>query len=344
MTWHPLTWAFWTAALTGILLYGLAAVRAMDLFLNWDPDRADIHQLRREHRAEIASLLAQGSFMALAAAAALGLIGVAMVWHPVVPGAMCGTGVLQAMEPYGRRAMLFWGLGLMIFYAWQVLDRLNRSHPGNVATRSAGRMLITAAPLLVLAVYYSWQALMHVAAVPAVSCCAAIYDRILAAPADSAGSSRLIALAFFGHLTGGITLLVLAALAVRLPGRVPGGFITALAVTWSVAASVAVKQVWSPYHYQVLSHPCPWCLFLPDAYGVGFIVFGCVVVIVMEAVAFWTADRVCRQHPQLFEAAAIRRRRSAGRIICALIGFAIASAGPAIFWRLNTGIWLKAFF
>ena len=95
---------------------------------------------------------------------------------------------------------------------------------------------------------------MHVDAVPAVSCCAAIYDRILTAPADSATPSRMVALAFPGHLTSGIILLVLAALEIRFPGRVPGGLITALAVMGSLAASVTVKQVWSSYYYQVLCH------------------------------------------------------------------------------------------
>ena len=60
------------------------------------------------------------------------------------------------------------------------------------ATQAASRMLITAAPFLVLAVYFSWQALMHVDAVPAVSCCAAIYDRILADPVGLAAPSRII--------------------------------------------------------------------------------------------------------------------------------------------------------
>ena len=37
-----------------------------------------------------------------------------------------------------------------------------------------------------------------------------------------------------------------------------------LGIVWGIATTVAVKQVWSAYYYQVLSHPCPWCLFLPD--------------------------------------------------------------------------------
>jgi len=327
-----------------MLLYGLAALQAMDVFLNWTPDLADARQLRREHAADIASLLARGSVISLAVAVVLGLVGIAAAWHPVVPGAMCGTGVLQAMGPYGRRAMLFWGLGLIVLHAWQVLDRMNRSDPEGPATRTAARMLIAAAPLLVLAVHSSWLALMHADAVPAVSCCAAVYDRILAGPAEKTAAVRFSVLAFWGHLIGGVALLGLAIRESRTPGRVPGAGMAGLAFLWAVAAAVAVKQVWSASYYQVLSHPCPWCLFLPEYHGAGFIIFGCGAVIVMEAAAIWSADSLFRRYPQLAQAASRRLRSSARRIIWALIGFAMTAAGPAIFWRLHTGAWIKALF
>ena len=344
MTWHPLTWAFWAAVAAGILLYGIAAVRAMDVFLNWQPDCAEAHQLRREHGAEIASLLADGSFACFTAAAVLGLMGVAVGWHPVVPGAMCGTGVLQAMGSYGRQAMIFWGIGLAILAAWRVLDRLNRRHPEWAATRSAGRMLLTAAPFLLLAVYSSWQALMHAESVPAVSCCAAVYDRVLTSSGEPAYPIRIPTLSFWVHLIGGMVLMVLAIFEIRAAGRMPGAVTAAIAIVWSVGASAAVKHVWSAYYYQVLSHPCPWCLFLPDYHGAGFLIFGCMAVIVMEAVAVWSADSACRRHPQLAKAAHRRRHRSGWRITWALIGFTIAAAGPAIAWRLSTGAWMKDLF
>jgi hypothetical protein len=52
------------------------------------------------------------------------------------------------------------------------------------------------------------------------------------------------------------------------PERGSGAMRCAVAILWSIGATTAsVKQVWSAYYYQVLSHPCPWCLFLPDYYG-----------------------------------------------------------------------------
>jgi hypothetical protein len=97
--------------------------------------------------------------------------------------------------------------------------------------------------------------------------------------------------------------------------------------------------VWSAYYYQVLSHPCPWCLFLPDYYGAGFLIFGCMAVVVMESIALWLADRTRRRYPVLADPATKRIRRSAWHID-SLIGFTILTAGPAIAWRLRTGVWL----
>lgn len=341
MIWHPLVWAFWVAAGTGGLLYAVGALRAFDVVLNWDPANADIEQLQRERHAETAALLGYWSLGCMAAAAMLGLAGVALAWHRVVPGAMCGTGVLQAMGTHGSRAMLFSGIALTILYGWQVLDRLDSHHPEGILTQSGARLMISAAPFLALAGFYAWQALMRVEAMPSVSCCAAVYDQVLNEPSGSDGLQWLAPMALWGSLAGGAVLLVLAVLKIRFPDRGSGAMLAATAIGWGIGATVAVQQVWSAYYYQVLSHPCPWCLFLPDHHGAGFFIFGCMVVVVMESIALWLADRTRRRHPVLANPATLRIRRSARRIAIAMLGFTVLTALPAIAWRLRTGVWLE---
>jgi hypothetical protein len=129
MIWHPLVWAFWIAAATGGWLYATGAIQAVDVLLNWNPAHADANQLRRERHAEAAALLGRWALGCLAVAAALGLVGIAVAWHRMVPGAMCGTGVLQAMGTDGSRAMIFWGVTLTILYGWRVLDGLDSQSP-----------------------------------------------------------------------------------------------------------------------------------------------------------------------------------------------------------------------
>lgn len=340
MIWHPLTWAFWAATITGALLYGAGALGAMDVALNWAPANADIDQLRREQRAETTALLGHWSLGCLAAAAGLGVVGIALVWQHVVPGAMCGTGVLQAMGTHGGRAMVFWSAALMTLYAWRVLERLDSHHPQGVMTPACARVMIAALPLLALALYYSWQALMRVDSADPVSCCAAVYDQVLDGPSTSAAWRWLTPLFVHAGWAGGATLLALALLRIRIPQSGSGALLTGIAFFWSVAATVAVKQVWSAYYYQVLSHPCPWCLFLPDHGGAGFFIFGCMAVALAESIALGLADRTRRRFPLLAEPALRRIRVAAWRIALALLGFTLLTTGPAIAWRLHTGVWL----
>jgi hypothetical protein len=338
--WHPLTWAFWSAAFTGLLIYGMAAFRSANVFLDWRPDRADSRQLRRERDAEVAALLARGALVCLAATALLGLIGITLAWHRVVPGAMCGTGVLQAMGSYGIRAMIFWGLALVILYAWWVLDRLDRRDPLGGLTWQAARILLTAAPFLLAAVLYSWPALMRIASSPPVSCCAAVYDRVLEETSTSAVPGRLLAASFWGQLAGSVGLLILAARRIQHPERGSAILPTAIVTLWVPAASICIKHLWSLYYYQVLSHPCPWCLFLSDYCGAGFLIFGCMAAAVLSSVSLWVAGHVRSRHPPLSKPAIRHIRRSAWQLLAAIVGFTGLTAGPALLWRLHTGVWM----
>jgi hypothetical protein len=338
MIWHPLVWAFWVAAATGGLLYLSAAVQALNVVLNWHPAHADMDQLRRERHAETAALLGHWALGSLAAAAALVLTGIAVVWHPMIPGAMCGTGVLQAMGTDGSRAMIFWGVTLLILYGWRTLDHLDSHHPEGRLTRTGARAMLCAAPFFVLAVYFSWQALMRVENVPSVSCCATVYDQVLNEAPGAAAMHRSVSL--WGSLAGSLVLLVLAVLKIRFPHRGSGATLATVTAFWGIAAMLAVKQVWSAYYYQVLSHPCPWCLFLPDYYGVGFFIFACMAVVVFESLALWLAGHTRDRHPVLADPAVTRIQQAAWRTTIALIGFSVLTMGPAILWRLRTGVWL----
>ena len=340
MIWHPLVWAFWVAAATGGLLYATAAVQAVDVMLNWAPARADVDQLRRERLAETAVLLGRWALGCLTAAALLGLVGLAGVWHRMVPGAMCGTGVLQAMGTDGSRAMIFWGLTLLVLYGWRVLDGLDSHHPQGVLTRVGARVMLGAAPFFILAVCFSWQALMRVENVPPVSCCAAVYDQVLTGGSESTVIKSFAPVCLGLDLVGSAALLALAVSAIRAPDRTPGAPVTIIAILWGIAAVVAVIQVWSAYYYQVLSHPCPWCLFLPDYHGAGFVIFGSMAIVLMESTALWLAQRTRCRHPVLTVPAVRRIRRSAWRIAVSVMVFTILTAGPAIAWHLRTGTWL----
>jgi hypothetical protein len=218
--------------------------------------------------------------------------------------------------------------------AWTAITR--KGH----LIQTGARLMFFAAPFFVLAVFFSWQTLMRIENVPPVSCCAAVYDRILDGAPGTAAMKGLVPVFLWASLAGCTALLVLAVQSIRRPDRGSGAIRLATALLWSIGATITVKQVWSAYYYQVLSHPCPWCLFLPDYWGAGFFIFGCMSIVVLESVALWLADRTRMHHPALADPADARIRRAAWRIAAALIGFTVLTGGPAIVWRLHTGVWL----
>jgi hypothetical protein len=63
-------------------------------------------------------------------------------------------------------------------------------------------------------------------------------------------------------------------------------------------------------------------------------------VIVMESIALWLADRIHYRYPMQADPAVARFRRAAWRMVLTLIGFTVSTTGPAIAWRLRTGVWL----
>ena len=340
MIWHPLVWAFWAAALTGSVLYAAAAVYALDVAVNDRPERADSRQLEVERRAEAAVLMGKWALGSFGATVLIGLIGITRVWHAIVPGAMCGTGVLQAMGANGGRALLFWSGGLAILYGWRVLVRLDDASPEKSMLDLGMRLLLTVAPLLVLALVHSWQALMHIDAAPPVSCCAAVYDRVLIDANDATRQIWFSRLSRYISLAGTVFLPAGALLSLKSRPQLPAGAVAVLAIVWSLASAGAVKHVWSAYYYQVLSHPCPWCLFLPDHHGVGFLIFGCLAVVVLESLALWAARHAGCHHAHLAEPSTRRARTATIRMMFAILLFTLLTVGPALVWRLRYGVWL----
>jgi hypothetical protein len=341
MIWHPLVWAFGAAALTGGVLYFFASFHSMDVAVNWDPGRSDKDQLVREHRAEVSSLLARGALCCLFTAALIGVAGVALCWHRIVPGAMCGTGVLQAMGLAGSRTILFWGLTLLLLYGWHVVDCLDRQSPQGVLVQKNARLLLTVSPFFILALIYSQKAFFAVDTAAAVSCCAAVYDKVFDSAIDIRIKPAIRLAAFWGSFLGSIVVAGFAVRGFRLRNRKQDRITAYFAMVWVAPSAIAVKQIWSSYYYQVLAHPCPWCLFLPDYYGAGFLIFGCLAVVLLEGTALGAACRVYRQYPNLSAHAQRRCQQANSRIFDAVIGYTVLTLFPAIHWRLSTGVWMN---
>ena len=115
-----------------------------------------------------------------------------------------------------------------------------------------------------------------------------------------------------------------------------------LCLLWLPVAAMTLVNVLSAYHYEVLNHHCPWCLFLPEHRMAGYPLYGSLWLIGLEGLTLLLLPQVVNKFEQVSRHAQKRCLRAARRIAIAeiiFLGFALA---PALIWRLRFGVWMTA--
>lgn len=340
---HPLLGAVLVLDLTALALIGAAAVTAVRVLLGWAPGSSSAVQLRLEARVDGAAVLARIAAVTFVAATILLLVAISGVLPAVVPGAMCGTGVLQGMGGQGERALVLRLLGLGLLAGWHTIEGLQRESPRAPLTTAAARALLLAAPVVGLAVVDSARAVWSLDLQSPVDCCAAVYDRVAPSGGDTEVQAVSGSLPTWVAAIGGVVLALLGLLVGRLRGQLHRAVAYALAagaLGWVWMAAVAIVEHLAAYHYGVLHHRCPWCLLLVDHYGVGFALFGSLAVVAFEGPLSLLAARFEGRAADV--AAAARRRCGRGglRISLGVIAFGLVAGVPPLVWRLRFGTWM----
>jgi hypothetical protein len=126
----------------------------------------------------------------------------------------------------------------------------------------------------------------------------------------------------------------------RTNGERATGSLAVITVIWVPIAAITLVRVYAAYFYQVLHHHCPWCLFLPEHKFVGVVLFGALIIITLEGPISYLVAKTAVNFPNLLPGA-IRRSRLAGlRLLLAAVFYIGMVALPAIYWRLQYGVWL----
>ena len=342
MIWHPLLLAIvGVDVMSGLLLLS-TGVSAFQIALRWNPVSTDRTQIALEGRAESASIRGRWMLTLLLFSGLLVVVGISNVFHGVIPGAMCGTGVLQALGDSGRRMLLYRGFLVIALLFWFELDKLNRTDRCYPLTAFNARVFLAAAPLAALPLVESARAFAAVNVHQPVDCCAVVYDqfRNLTEARSAAGISNKFWLSAFVFLT---TLLAGLAIGVRFSStkrpRLRAG-LTLTTLAWLPVAAVALVCILAPYHYGVLHHHCPWCLFLPEYNFVGYPLFGTLAFVAVEGILVFCLPLSVRQEKQLFSAALRRSLRACSHVLVGLAVFMLLACLPPLIWRFRHGVWM----
>ncbi len=342
---HPLGLAVLALDALALLFALVSARTGLRVLLGWNPDASDGRQLNLEADRANASLAGRAALYAALVAGALWIADIALALPGVVSGAMCGTGVLQAMDGLGERALMLRALGLAALWVAVTVDRVDAALPRAPLTLMASRWHLLAAPLVALSAWSTLRASLALDPARPVDCCQMVY-----------GDFGSLAQATTAHGIAESTWLILAvAGAALLAGLLSwrlwatrggaGSFaghrlLGALVLAWLPLAGIALVRVLSAYHYGVLHHHCPWCLFSPQHGAVGLPLFGALLLLGLEALALWTSGALTRLEPSALAAAAARQRRALWSMALALGVFVLLAGGPALLWRLRHGVWM----
>ncbi len=340
---HPLLTATLIADTLALMLATGAAASAVRVVLHWSPGDTRRRQLKLQSRQEAWSLATSMAAWVYLATGFL-LVGTFTIILPgLVPGAMCGTGVLASCAPHGQRMLFLRLMGTIGFFCWQRMEVLNRSDPLAPFTRVNARILLVLLPILWVGYAQTLQALTGLDTRTPVDCCTALYDRVVAAPITQS-HTRFVRLAMpwvFGTVSLGLLGLTWSARrpanrrALRCASLVP-----AAAGVWLVSGIVTLVRVLAPYHYEVLHHYCPWCLFLPAHQAIGFPLLISWGLVAIEACALWAMVKAQAIHPTALPASDALVRWSQRRLLFGGASFIVLAAAPAVWWRWQFGLWI----
>lgn len=337
---HPLIMSAMALDLSALAVTIVSGYGAFRIATAWQPASTGAGQLFLESQAEAASLLGRTGLLLFVAATILWLVALTTVMPALVPGAMCGTGVLQAAGPAGFHAILYRLSAVGVFYLWAALDGLNRCHPMVPLTRTGSGIMLLLLPLVALSIVSTGSTLAGMYSHRPVDCCMVVYDqfRSLAQTQQTAGVSNTTWAAAYGLLS---VLLAGAGVAVyRRPG--PGRIIAmaAAALAWTPAAGVTLTRTLSPYLYGVLHHHCPWCLFTESGAWIGFALLFAAAAVLLEALAAPALWWIAAGEPALGAAVRQRAGRAGIRVAMAVAVFVSTSAAPALLWHWRWGVWI----
>jgi len=336
---HPLTLALSAADLAAVVLLALAAWHAAAVAAGWRPGAADAAQLRLERRAEASAVLARWGAALVLLAGLMLVLAVAGALPAVVPGAMCGTGVVQATGGAAGKALALRLLALLLLALWRAGDRLDHTAARSPLAQDTARLLLLAAPVAAVAALATGRALASLDVHTPVDCCAAVFDTAVSTR-EATTTWGLSDAALLWLAGAGAVLLAAAAVGARRGRRAAAVAGALLALVWTPLAATALVRVLAAYHYGVLHHHCPWCLLLARHRLVGYPLFGSLLVVLLEAVAAALVLHWGRREGVPSGAAAALARAGAGRLLLALLVFALLCAAPPLWWRWTHGVWL----
>jgi len=340
---HPLILAVLLLDGLSAVIFLLVSITSFRVLLDWNPGTASRGQIKLEQASELAEYQVVWVLLMQILVSVLLVVSVSNDLPDMVPGAMCGTGVIQAGTDWGWRPFFTRYLLLMMLSICTGFSSLGRTSKQRDLTVAGAKIFLVAFPVFLIAVSASFVFYTSLDVHKPVDCCAVVYDAFSPgkSPDELWNLPEQYLLVIFGLLSAavGITgFLCAAGYAGRR--RFPGPLFTVLANLWVIAASAALIRCFSAYYYRVLHHHCPWCLFLKDHYFSGYPLWGTLMAVSLVSTRVWMGYSVGKRFPELREHGYNSAQRAVRFCLFLFVAFLVMTVGPAVVWRIRNGVWL----
>lgn len=265
----------------------MAAGAGVALAAAWSPQRCDERQLARERRA----LLVESSLkVVLCCQLGTLFLFVATVdrLHPLLPGAMCAAGSLNASR-FGYPAFAAKLLAFLLCGLWLIVNRATLGSGATVIVRVKQTAVLAVLGVLLADNVMQWSYFLDLDPAVITSCCATIFaERSVGLGSELASLPLELSRAVF--LAG--LLSTMAAGAMVLLRRRVAGLFSVLAVCLGVLALAALVSWVAPVFYELPTHHCPFCLLSARAGHVGYLLFGALALAVVTGVGTGVVARL----------------------------------------------------
>ncbi|UCM99384.1 hypothetical protein LCX93_07515 [Sulfurimonas sp. SWIR-19] len=214
----------------------------------------------------------------------------------ILPGAMCGAGVVNATQ-YGTYLLILKVINLYIFAYWLVLNSEDMKSEQQIYLQLKLKVYLFAYFLLILEIGLESLMFLSIDTKSVVDCCGAIFSTT-----DGTYMAHLLSINPIMLLGSFYALFAFIVFAYKIKNRYLFSLMNLLFV---IAALVSLIGFFGTYIYELPTHHCPFCLLQKDYNYVGYLLYiflfiGTFFGIVLGLVPFGKEDENAKYKISLF--------------------------------------------
>jgi len=181
----------------------------------------------------------------------------------IIPGAMCGAGVIGA-NSYGEITLILKTIIIILILLWLSLNREDQKEKNNPYFKKKMWLFISIFVLISIELVLESLFFTHISTLSPVLCCSVIYtDEINTNPLPFNLSIIQVLVLFY-------TLFITIIISLYLKKRF---ILLPLSLFYAYISYFAITYFFSTYIYELPSHKCPFCMLQSDYNYIGYFIF-----------------------------------------------------------------------